>query len=264
MTEQEKIEKSVTDEMIMAYVDGELAFEEQEMVRAALTADPELCRREALFRETATALDGAFDAPIHEEVPERLLNVVYPPESKSLLSWFQQCIAGGSSLLQPVPAGAFALIILTGIVLLLNRPILSPQPGVQTLLSGRAFDHILETVSSGSSAAVTLGDDVVRITPVLTFQDGERRFCRQFELAGVDVDSLNGQGLACRSMQGGWELVLVEEQSAQQDASSQQQGYELAGGEDAVDRKVEALRSGHPLTPAQERLCIGQGWDCGT
>ncbi|MCD6580919.1 MAG: hypothetical protein J7K90_03885 [Desulfuromusa sp.] len=64
----------LTDENLMAYIDGELDTPETEEVRKALLTDAKAQERIKIFRESATLLREAYDAPFHEEIPQHLID----------------------------------------------------------------------------------------------------------------------------------------------------------------------------------------------
>lgn len=65
-----------SDEMLMAYVDGELAAEDAAAVARAIAADPVLKRRAADFRDTRLLARGAFADARAEPVPAALAAAV--------------------------------------------------------------------------------------------------------------------------------------------------------------------------------------------
>lgn len=64
---------NVTDELLMAHVDGELDAEARVAVEAAIAADPELQRRVARQQALRDKLRASFDSVLAEPVPERLI-----------------------------------------------------------------------------------------------------------------------------------------------------------------------------------------------
>jgi anti-sigma factor RsiW len=62
-----------SDELLIAYLDGELDTETSKEVAAAIAGDPALAREAQMLAETSAALRVAFDDVLHEPVPERLL-----------------------------------------------------------------------------------------------------------------------------------------------------------------------------------------------
>lgn len=64
---------SITDEQIVAFVDGELNEQEAAQVSAAMAQDPDVASSIARYRKLKSELAGAF-APVAEElIPARLL-----------------------------------------------------------------------------------------------------------------------------------------------------------------------------------------------
>jgi len=62
-----------SDELLIAYLDGEVDAETAAELRAALARDPALAAEAEALRESAAALRLAFDDVLHESVPERLI-----------------------------------------------------------------------------------------------------------------------------------------------------------------------------------------------
>src|SRR5687767_14222937 len=67
-----------SDEMLMAFVDGELDEATAEALRRTVDADPALLRRLADFHRTRALAKSAFAGVLDEEVPERLFAAVRP------------------------------------------------------------------------------------------------------------------------------------------------------------------------------------------
>ena len=63
---------TVTDEELMAYVDGELDAARLESLRLEIAASADLSRRVAEQRALRDRLHRAFDPALHEPVPARL------------------------------------------------------------------------------------------------------------------------------------------------------------------------------------------------
>ncbi len=64
---------SIPDDILMAYVDGELSAEERVRVEAAMQRDATVARRVAEQKKLRGELRAAFDGVLREPVPERLL-----------------------------------------------------------------------------------------------------------------------------------------------------------------------------------------------
>lgn len=66
------------DEILLAYVDGELSAAERAEVEAALAADPALAERVARERALKAMLSRAYDPVLDDPVPERLSAAAAP------------------------------------------------------------------------------------------------------------------------------------------------------------------------------------------
>jgi len=66
-----------SDEMLMAYADGELAPAERREVEAAIVANPELRSRLSIFERTKDELSILFDEPMRRPLPDRLVDAVF-------------------------------------------------------------------------------------------------------------------------------------------------------------------------------------------
>ena len=64
--------------LLVAYVDGELDPERARTVAATIRDDAEAQAIVAALRRSADAVKGAFDEPLHQPVPARLLDALHP------------------------------------------------------------------------------------------------------------------------------------------------------------------------------------------
>ena len=64
--------------LLVAYVDGELDPERTQAVAATIRDDAEAQAIVAALRRSAAAVKGAFDEPLHQPVPARLLDALHP------------------------------------------------------------------------------------------------------------------------------------------------------------------------------------------
>lgn len=66
---------NIPDELLAAYVDGELQGAERARVEQAIAHDARLAQRVAHYRSMRTRLRGAFDGALHEPVKQRIVQV---------------------------------------------------------------------------------------------------------------------------------------------------------------------------------------------
>jgi len=110
------------DDHLVAYLDGELEVAQRREVEAWLDADPSARRRMAALAESAHLLRLAFDEPIHEPVPDRLIAAARgetaPPQSGAQILPFRRRL--GAQIVAPrrwrvgLPVAASLLGLLVG------------------------------------------------------------------------------------------------------------------------------------------------------
>ena len=74
---------TISDETLMAYVDGELDVAGRASVEAAMQQDPGIGKRIARHRALREKLQGAFSAVLEEPVPDRLIQAARGQRAKA-------------------------------------------------------------------------------------------------------------------------------------------------------------------------------------
>ncbi|MBL8276450.1 MAG: hypothetical protein JNL93_07115 [Pelomonas sp.] len=243
----------VTDEELMAWVDGELPPPDADRVSAAVAADTALAARAARLQGLNRQLRQAFAAELDEPVPDALAAVargehlaapatgarVVPLASRRRRGWMQW---GG------LAAGVALVVALV--------PQLMPggdRPGdtVQARADGRlmARGALADALERGLASETR--PDGTRL--LLSFRDRSGEFCRSFA-APV------GRGLACREG-GHWQVVVLTAPAAAA-ASAPGERLRLANGElpAALLEAVEQRIAGLALDAAQERAARDARW----
>ena len=237
---------------LAAFVDGELSPEEAAAVVMHLADHPEdQAYVDDLFAATE-ALQQAFSAPLHEQVPEAIRAVItgsaapsnvvaFRPASRKVMAF------GGLAMAASI---ALAAIFLPGLMS-------GPPPAGFALGPLSASDPVVSVLNSRPSGDALQLADGREAMVVATFDMPDGRYCREFEM----IDRAAGRidiALGCRSG-AGWtvEAVIAEVVSEGTD-----QGFVPAGGAeiDALTQYIE--RSGSPslLDTAAEAAVIAQGW----
>lgn len=268
----------LTDETLMAFVDGELDAAEQERVRQALAEDGQAVERLAIFEATGKNLALLYDRPMREAVPSHLIELVkgVPPtiepafakrEGRRWLSWKKdRGVSWGFGTFAWGLAAAGAGAILLGV--LAYDPIWTTKqnaPDDQTAeatvrddvqLAGDWLRKVLDTAPSGKAALAAASTEANNVLPVLTFKAGDGRFCRQYEFDGTQGRVL---GLACRQTNGDWQ-VLKQFGVAAKGAGAE--GYSTASGSNrtAIDDVVDNLIEGDVLGSDDEADLIESDW----
>ena len=176
---------TVTDAMLMAYVDGELSPDDGARIDAAAAADPALAARLARHRLLAGGLRGAFAEVADEPVPERLT---------ALLDGGKVVNLDAARARRMTPAwgrwGTLAAGVAAGVIVGLTVP-RGPAPMVGTDM--RAHGQLASALDSQLASAPARGA-LVRVG--LSFRARDNRYCRTFTvtsapLAGADASWLS-------------------------------------------------------------------------
>jgi hypothetical protein len=224
---------TIDDDLLMAYVDGELDDLARARVEKAAAEDPELRARldqQQRLRETL----AAHYAPVAEEpVPERFTAMLQT-----------NVVRLSAPRPRPLWQGLTALAASLVIGLALGRTLLTPAPGVDDgpmLARGELAAALDDQLASAQPA-----DAATRIG--ITFAATDGRLCRTFDGAALS-------GLACKG-ETGWQLMMTAA-----GAPGSQADYRQAGsGNAAVAAAAQEMMAGEPLDAAAERSARDSGW----
>jgi hypothetical protein len=233
------------DEILMAYVDGELDAKRSAEIAAAVEKEPALARRVEQQRALRAKISGAFAKVLDQPVPDRLTraaqanrgNVLkFParPARAPAAPWrAREWAAMAASLLlgaviswrlletggAPIVAGDGALVARGELALALDRQLASEQRGG-------------EPVSIG-----------------LTVRTRDGSYCRSFVLRSAKTT-----GLACR-VGPDWQVPVTD--TSPIPSGEMQQASSVAP---AILRAIEARGDGAVLDAAAERSAQQGGW----
>jgi anti-sigma factor RsiW len=273
----------LSDEIIMAYADGELPAAERTRVERAIAADPALGARLAMFRATRETLHRAYAPVMTAPIPDRLLDAVYKSPMPAAPNGTVRAPRGarGESLADrvrsflgvdgaaPVRVGlGYAAVLALGLGIGLwsatgLRRDGAAAPSVVAIspdgmVAEGALARALETSPSGST---TVADGAaLQVTPVLSFRSRDRQYCRHYEIGTGGGASL--AGLACRSTGGVW-VVQMQTAVAGAGRTENVPGKYRPASRDAapaLEAAVGALMDGDALLAADEVRLLASGW----
>ena len=234
---------TIPDEMLMAYVDGELDDLARAGVERAAADDPEVARRLDEQRRLRERLAAHYAPVAEEEVPARF---------RALLARAPADLADARRRRRPsawhLPAAIAASLVLG---LFAGRMVLPPSGGDVAIAEGAlvARGALAEALDS-RLASEQPADSLVRIGISFVASDG--RPCRTFEGPAL-------AGLACRSAED-WRLVVTAPGSA----APGTQGYrQAASGSSLVYQTAQEMMAGEPFDAEAERRARDSGWRAG-
>jgi hypothetical protein len=259
---------TLSDDVLSAYLDGELPADEMARVERALQGDAQARERLAAFRRVqalvgeADSLSRVGDAPAHVAAAIRAAPVGVRGARGG---WFGGIVAAFESVFalpRPALAGFAVVMIAVGLVAFGAGRIVSGEPDDAALLSaandtsaGSPLRTALERVAMGGGVDTAGG----HITLVATFRDREGRYCREYDYGAAAPGTASVTGIACRDGAGAWRVEVAV--LTQNDAVVT--GYVPAS--DDAHRAIEAFvrdrANGAPLDAASEAKAIAGGWE---
>lgn len=248
---------SFSDEILMAFADGELDEETRREVEFAMRLDPAIAEKVRQHRTLRSDVFGAFSSTLDEEVPQRLHaaarsgKVIHldsvrqlrtpplPPLEEPEQGWsWPQWGALAATLVVGVLAGSLGTRSMNGGEQLAA---FDAQAGAMTA-QGKLADALTQQLASAAPS-----DPNVRVGVSFLAKDGN--YCRSFMLPGT-------AGLACRSGDG-WRIPLMANTAQGAPGAYRQAGSEMPG---PVLEAIDGMIVGQALDANAERAALKQGW----
>jgi len=210
-------QKPWVESMLVAYVDGQLDAAQTAVVDDIIREDPEARTIVSVLRGSGEALRVAFNRPLQEKVPARLLAALGASEAGGAKAKVVPLRRPARSLplrqvLTAVAASIAILFIGIGIGYLRFAPPSIIEPAATP---GGAFESTLYTALEGDEfGAAFRYDDVggrsgtVTVVGKVAASFGDT--CREFRHDWADARGKGAEtGVACRSAAGDWSVLTV-------------------------------------------------------
>ncbi len=230
---------SVDDEMLMAYLDGELDEIRRARIEQALGGDPALRRRLETQRRLRERLSAHYAPALDEPVPDRFRRMLELDVADL------DSARAGARLRWPVwqSFAALAATLVLGVFVGQSLPDTGPVRSEGGAIYARGE---LAAALDTQLASAPPADARTRVG--VTFARADGRFCRTFEAAAL-------AGLACRA-DDKWQLVMTAASPPQADGEYRQ----AASGSALVLQAAQEMMAGEPLDAAAERRAQASGW----
>ncbi|HZH12696.1 MAG TPA: hypothetical protein VEZ24_20280 [Microvirga sp.] len=238
-----------SDEILMAFADGELDEQVAAAVEKAMATDLDVAKRVAEFLRSRHLIRSAFPSQAASDVPSELLAAVQAQIERFERNTAQPISAGKEQVLHRKPspgrwriatalaASLAAIAIATGSYLL-GRDGLQPSlSGPIAQLAGPEIARALSESPSGQDQNLSIG----RMRVISTFRTANGSLCREFRLhtsTGVS------NAVACRDRD--W-VVRFAVASAETKES-----YVPSGGADLMASYLQNAGAGEPLFGSDE------------
>jgi hypothetical protein len=247
--------RAISDEMLMAFADGELAPAEQEEIETALAEDEALAERLAVFMDTRHELSATIKPLIDEPVPAALqaslaaaiatarqTQGAQPQTTETVVplrpraSSTSAARSTGSAISSPWGMALAASFV--GIVVGLGGFLLGQSTGVAPDAANLALNEALETLPSGGDRALSEAESLHMIA---SFRDAEGHLCREYERKAADAVTT---AVACHGP-AGWQTRFAL-------TNPVAEGYVPASTTDSLDAFLSGIGAGAPLSPQEE------------
>jgi len=238
-----------SDEMLMAYADGELDLVARAEIEAAIAADPEVARAVERHRALAARVQGAYRSMLVEPVPEKLAALVSEPAAAQVVP------IGVHRKERPAPApsrpfvpqwaaiaASLAIGVLVGLFAL-REPAAPWEESGAGLVASADLDRALSTKLAGEA-------DVDDVRVGISFRNRAGVYCRTFHVQREAPLA----GLACRDG-GDWRLDVLATAARQEGDLRPAAALPMA-----VLQAVDAAIDGEPLDAAAETAARDAGW----
>jgi hypothetical protein len=268
---------TISDEMLMAYADGELDGSDCAGVESYLANSSDGVSRLSVFAATGRGLAGMFEQPMLEPVPKRLLDAVHSGATvrtgrtqggKPL----DHVIAFGRTQRGAAPfarrdwallaASVAALAIVGGAYGFRPQPAAGEMFATKLSQSGERIAvaelaSALDVTRSRVTAARDIAGTAVTIKPVLTFATANKDYCRQYVISRPGPDAIGG--VACRDSSSQWQIktqvaIAPEKSTEGSIAPSGKDGNAVIGA------AIDGLIKGNALDGEQEDAVLKSGW----
>lgn len=238
---------NLTDEVLSAFLDGELPEDDMQTIRHRLETDPTLGERLADLAAVDRTLADHYGAIDQRPMPAAVSDLVQPetaqPATVVAFPYWRRVRQG----LQRRAGMAVAAALALGFGLAQLWQVGSMDDHTDWQLVAEA----LETTPSGQTHTLRTGAE---LTPRLTFTNQAGAFCRQFHMQGPDQAS---ESIACRSDDpAAWEQTATV---AVPRVESENR-YQTASGGSVLDSALDRMMSGDLISPARERQIMANGW----
>jgi hypothetical protein len=240
---------NVTDEILMAYADGELEPAVRAQVEQAMRTDPGLAAAVERHRALRADVFAAFAGVLDEPVPQRLQPGAAAAPGQVRIDALQTAGA------RPLPArwswqhwsamaASLAAGVLAGVlgwqgVQAGATPVLGRQ-GDALVAQGALADALSRQLAAAPAGEIRLG---------VSFQSRQGSYCRSFMLGAA-------AGLACRE-KGQWQVPVLAQGEGQESGAYRQAGSAMpAAVLDAIDARI----AGATLDADAERAARARNW----
>ena len=261
------------DELLSAYLDGELPAARRAELERRLEKEPSLALKLERMSGADATLRIAFASVADEPIPQTVLDAIGAHAARSPDARRDDARSGTvvdlgarrrgrepGAFPWPLALAASVTLAIGGVLGYLAAPQGgAPEAGLLASTGGVArgsdLHDMLETAPSGTTREFAGG---LTATPVLSFESRDGGHCRELAIAGADGSAA---ALACRG-DDGWQVEALSFVAGPAQTGGQPAGdFRPAGrASSAIDAAVDERIVGDPLDAAAETALIERAW----
>ena len=242
---------SISDEELMAYVDGESDADTRIAIEAAVAADPQIAARIERQRALRRLIGDAYGDALHEAVPRRLLAAARSQSASAPVVDLAEARARRRGPSAWTMAGAMAACLAVGLFLGQGPNLVGEPALIEATASGPVARGGLDRALSDQLTAQQAGQ-AVQIG--ISFRSTDGRYCRTFKTSQGRYLA----GLACREPKA-WALRTVTTIPGEPKVAG---NYSMAASPlpAPVAAAVDQTITGESLDAAGEERARARGW----
>jgi hypothetical protein len=246
------------EDRMSAWLDGAMSPDEAAAFEQEMEGSPELAKLVERWQGNDARLRAAYATPEVGEISDALLQQLgltdaAPKDNVIALDQFRVARKATLNDNAASPKWRWPLIGSIAASLVVAIAVGSfwlRQPG--GIEGQSAFQTAMDSTNSGVAVALS---DAQKLTPVLSFEASDGRFCREFALSG---GAGSNQGIACKSG-GQWTVEALVKGGSALPTNDE---IQTAGGKDSasLDTAYSRLGAGDPLGAEKEKSLISNRW----
>ncbi len=248
----------ITDEILNAYLDGELSVDDIAEVAAQIKKSSELAKRIENMRLNDKSIAETYHAIDTKPMPDSIMEMLeeFPESQKTVLPFRKKTSVRASA---PIWQMAIAASIMLFIGLGTGRYIM-PSVSVTDISAGiigpeNTLYAVLENQPSAIAVALTANNDTL-VIPSMTFRTSDNSYCREYI---VTTQKSSTQNVACR-IENNWVVKLSV--GAQGKLSPESGLYQTASQTDnpLINSYIQGLMMDDALSAEDEALIMQKNW----
>ena len=240
----------LSDEILMAFADGELDEPIAAAVAKAMAEDPGTARRIVDFQKSRRLMRSAFSEALMPEVPPALQAAVsaqieaYEAKERRAAQEVPRRVRSRGLPFLPMALAASVAVVATGIGYWAGGQGSQRTDNLMARLEDPTTHRELSRMASGDEVDLPFG----RLRVISSYRLGNGALCREFRLT---LASQAAEAVACR--RNGWNVTFALVGDAAADA-----GYVPSGGEDPMEAYLQAVGAGTPLVDEAEAKALAE------